>query len=55
MTSHELMVGVTQTALVVALVSSSLLLLENNAHMPYADPWFVPIVIVLVWQTWKKY
>lgn len=46
---------ITKISLVVALASSALILMQKTNRMPYSDPWFVPIIVVLVWQTWKTY
>jgi len=50
---RDLMVTTTKAALIVALISSTYLLLNDSKHMPYADPWFVPVILIILWQTFK--
>jgi hypothetical protein len=51
--SVELMIGITKVSLTVALVSSLVVLFQNDAPLPFKDPWFVPVVFVLLWESYK--
>jgi hypothetical protein len=47
------LLNVTKGLLMLALLSSILGFAEDNTMAPFNDPWFIPVVFVLVLNTYK--
>jgi len=46
---------VVKVSLCVALLASVITFAQNTDLEPYSDPWFIPILVVMVWWSFKRY
>lgn len=44
---------IVQVGLGAALVASVIAFLQDTNRQPVSDPWFMPVIVVLLWQSLK--
>lgn len=48
------MLQIVQVSLAIAVISSFVMIVQSPNAAPVADPWFLPVIVVLLWQSVKK-
>ena len=44
---------VVKISLVIALLASFIMFAQDTTSQPYNDPWYMPILFVMIWWTFK--
>ena len=51
--TEDFLVSVTKISLLVAFASALAVFLQNPKRDPHSDPWYLPVIFVMAWQTLK--